>query len=109
MTKDEELDQLRAERTVLYEEMRRKDEELQQAMQAINLLREHNKELEGQVECLQERLKTLQGQLVKVSIAALMRSDGFSITCATLHIASTVTHRRCLPSCLISRCSRIAA
>src|SRR5216683_2747294 len=34
MTKDEELDQLRAEKTALYEALRCKDEELEQAQQA---------------------------------------------------------------------------
>ncbi len=40
MTKDEELDQLRAEKTALYEALRCKDEELEQAQQANQDLRE---------------------------------------------------------------------
>ena len=40
MTKDEELEQLRAEKTVLCELLQRKDEELQQAHQANQDLRE---------------------------------------------------------------------
>jgi transposase len=81
MTKDEELERLRAENKTLCERLQRKDEELQQTCQAnqdlreglkqaivaINALREHTKELEGQIEGLQERVKTLQGQLAKDS------------------------------------------
>ena len=40
MTKDEELDQLRAEKTALCEALRRKDEELEQSQQANQDLRE---------------------------------------------------------------------
>src|SRR6266704_2653458 len=40
MTKDEELEQLRAEKTVLCERLRRKDEELEQSHQAQQVLRE---------------------------------------------------------------------
>jgi hypothetical protein len=40
MTKDEELEQLRAEKTVLCEALRRKDDELEQAHQANKDLRE---------------------------------------------------------------------
>ena len=40
MTKDEELDQLRAEKRVLCEALRRKDEELEQSHQANQDLRE---------------------------------------------------------------------
>ena len=44
MTKDEELEQLRAEKTVLCERLRRKDEELHQSHQANQDLREGLKE-----------------------------------------------------------------
>jgi hypothetical protein len=40
MTTDEELDQLRTEKTALCEALRRKDEELEQAQQAKQDLRE---------------------------------------------------------------------
>src|SRR6266446_1844845 len=81
MTKDEELDQLRAEKTALYEALRRKDEELEQAQQANQDLREGLKQaiiaigsgqervnvLEGLIDALQERIKTLEGQQAKDS------------------------------------------
>jgi transposase len=81
MTRDEELERLRAENKTLCERLQRKDEELQQACQAnedlreglrqaimaINALREHNKMLEGQIGALQECVKALQGQLAKDS------------------------------------------
>jgi len=81
MTKDEELEQLRAEKTVLCERLRRKDEELEQSHQAQQVLREglkqaieaiesqqrHVKTLEGLIECLQERVKVLEGQQAKDS------------------------------------------
>ena len=44
MTKDEELEQLRAEKTALYEALRRKDEELEQSHQAKQDLREELKQ-----------------------------------------------------------------
>jgi transposase len=81
MTRDEELKRLRAENKTLCERLQRKDEALQQACQAnenlreglkqaimaINAQREHNTMLEGQIACLQERVKTLEGQLAKDS------------------------------------------
>src|SRR5713101_369626 len=81
MTKDEELDQLRAEKTALYEALRRKDEELEQAQQANQDLREGLKQaiiaigagqervnvLEGLIEALQERINTLERQQAKDS------------------------------------------
>jgi transposase len=74
MTKDEELEQLRTENTALWEALRRKDEELEQAQQANQDLREGLKEailaigthqervnvLEGLIDSLQERIKTLE-------------------------------------------------
>src|SRR5260221_3158991 len=81
MTKDEELDQLRAEKTALYEALRCKDEELEQAQQANQDLREGLKQaiiaigsqhervkvLEGLIEALQERINTLERQQAKDS------------------------------------------
>src|SRR5713226_5604711 len=81
MTKDEELDQLRAEKAVWREALQRKDEEahqlqqekqilregLKQAIQAIEHLQGHVKTLEGLIECLQERIKTLERQQAKDS------------------------------------------
>src|SRR5712692_721688 len=81
MTKDEELKQLRAEKTVLCELLRRKDEELEQSHQANQDLREGLKQaiiaidsqqervktLEGLIDSLQERVKTLEGQQAKDS------------------------------------------
>ncbi len=81
MTKEEELDQLRAENTLLCERLRRKDEELQQLHQANQDLREGLKEaimalefqqeqvkaLEGLSDALHERVTTLQGQQAKDS------------------------------------------
>src|SRR6266852_3372604 len=81
MTKDEELDQLRAEKTALYEALRRKDEELAQSQQANQDLREGLKQaiiaigsgqervkvLEGLIDSLQERIKTLERQQAKDS------------------------------------------
>src|SRR5947208_7776241 len=81
MTKDEELEQLRAEKTVLCERLRRKDEELHQSHQANQDLREGLKEaimalesqqeqvkaLEGLIDSLRERIKTLEGQQAKDS------------------------------------------
>src|SRR5229473_1259240 len=81
MTKDEELEQLRAEKTVLCERLRRKDEELEQSHQANQDLREGLKQairaiesqqervkiLEGLIDSLQERIKTLEGQQAKDS------------------------------------------
>src|SRR5256884_9250384 len=81
MTKDEELEQLRAEKTVLCERLRRKDEELEQSHQANQDLREGLKQaimaiesqqervktLEGLIDFLQERVKTLEGHQTKDS------------------------------------------
>lgn len=81
MTKDEELEQLRAENQALCERLQRKDEELQQshqankdlreglkqAVMAIESLQEHVKALEGQINSLQERVNTLEGQQAKDS------------------------------------------
>src|SRR5215470_19238458 len=82
MSKDEEeLEQLRAENKTLSEALQRKDDELQRARQAnedlreglkeairaITLLQDHNKTLEGQIDCLQERVKMLQRQQAKDS------------------------------------------
>ncbi len=81
MTKDEELDQLRAEKTVLCERLQRKDEELDQSHQANQDLREGLKQaimaldsqqervktLEGLVDFLQERIKTLERHQAKDS------------------------------------------
>jgi len=81
MTKDEELEQLRAEKTALCEALRRKDEELEQshqanqdlreglkqAIQAIGSQQEQVKSLEGLIDSLQERLKTLERHQAKDS------------------------------------------
>src|SRR5438132_2173468 len=81
MTKDEELEQLRAEKRVLCERFRGKDEELEQLQQAntdmreglqqsiiaINSQQERVKTLEGLIDFLQERVKTLEGQQAKDS------------------------------------------
>src|SRR5713226_3020874 len=81
MTKDEELDQLRAEKTALYEALRRKDEELGQSHQANQDLREGLKQaiiaigagqervkaLEGLIDSQQERINTLERQQAKDS------------------------------------------
>src|SRR5213080_4663523 len=67
MTKDEELDQLRAEKTVLCEALRRKDEELQQSHQANQDLRAGLKQAIEAIDSLQERVKALEGQQAKDS------------------------------------------
>jgi transposase len=81
MTKDEELDQLRAENQALCERLQRKDEELEQsrkanhdvreglkeAIKVIEYLQGHVKTLEGLIECLQERVKVLEGRQAKDS------------------------------------------
>src|SRR4249920_416298 len=81
MTTDEELEQLRAEKTALCEALRCKDEELEQSHQANQDLREglkqaiiaigsgqeRVKDLEGLIEALQERIKTLERQQAKDS------------------------------------------
>src|SRR5918911_3548866 len=81
MTKDEELEQLRAEKIVWCEALQRKEEKLQQLQQANQDLREGLKQaiiaiesqqervktLEGLVTSQQERIKTLEGRLAKDS------------------------------------------
>src|SRR6266436_5801657 len=67
MTKDEELEQLRAEKRVLCEALRHKDEELEQAYQANQDLREGLKQAIIAIEYLQERVKALEGQQAKDS------------------------------------------
>src|SRR5438067_8291853 len=67
MTKDEELEQLRAEKRVLCEALRRKDEELEQSHQATQDLREGLKQAIEAIEYLQERQKALEGQQAKDS------------------------------------------
>jgi transposase len=81
MTKDEELDQLRQEKTALLEALQRKDEALAQSQQAnqdlreglkeaiiaLESLHEHISTLEGLITSQQERIKTLEGQLAKDS------------------------------------------
>src|SRR6266849_4164262 len=67
MTKDEELEQLRAEKTALCEALRRKDEELEQSHQANQDLREGLKQAIMAIEYLQERVKSLEGQQAKDS------------------------------------------
>ena len=67
MTKDEELEQLRAEKTVLCEALRRKDEELEQSLRANQDLREGLKQAMMAIEYLQERVKSLEGQQAKDS------------------------------------------
>src|SRR6266487_4034520 len=67
MTKDEELEQLRAEKIVLCERLRRKDEELEQSHQANQDLREGLKQAIKAIDSLQERVKTLEGQQAKDS------------------------------------------
>src|SRR5712692_9197629 len=67
MTKDEELEQLRAEKRVLCEVLRRKDEELERSLQANKDLREGLKQAIMAIEYLQERVKALEGQQAKDS------------------------------------------
>lgn len=81
MTPEEELDQLRAERTVwreiafekhqevlqLQQEKQTVQEALKEAMRAIEGLQTHAKNLDGQIEVLQERVKMLEGQVAKDS------------------------------------------
>src|SRR5690349_3128021 len=81
MTKDEELEQLRQEKTALLEALRGQDDELAQAQQANQTLREGLKQaiiaidaqqervttLEGLIASLQERITTLEGQQAKNS------------------------------------------
>src|SRR5260370_36496900 len=81
MTKDEELKRRRPEKQALCEALRRKDEELEQshqpnqdlreglkqAIQAIGSQQEQVKSLEGLIDSLQERLKTLERHQAKDS------------------------------------------
>ncbi len=81
MTKNEELERLRQEKTALLEALRRKDEELEQSHQANQDLREGLKQaimaiesqqervkaLEGLIDSLRERVKTLERQQAKDS------------------------------------------
>src|SRR5712692_10433701 len=67
MTKDEELDQLRAEKTALYEALRRKDEELEQSHQANQDLREGLKQAIIAIGAGHERVNTLERQQAKDS------------------------------------------
>jgi transposase len=67
MNTDEELAQLRAEKTSLWEALRRKDEELAQFHQANTDLREGLKQAIMAIEYLQERVKALEGQQAKDS------------------------------------------
>lgn len=81
MTQEEELEQLRAEknawRDIAYEKHRDVQQlqqekqtvrdALKEAMLAIGRLQEHAKNLEGQIDVLQERLKTVEGQQAKNS------------------------------------------
>src|SRR5205085_9249132 len=67
MTKDEELEQLRAEKRLLCEALRRKDEELQQSHQANQDLRAGLKQAIEAIDYLQERVKALERQQAKDS------------------------------------------
>src|SRR5437588_11093875 len=81
MTEQEELEQVQQENKALREALQRKDEELEQSQQANQDLREglkqaimalgsqqeHMKGLEGLIEALRERVKTLEGQQAKDS------------------------------------------
>src|SRR5579884_2131548 len=81
MTEDEELAHVQAERNAWREIAYEKHQEalqlqrdkqtlqeaLKEAMQAIEGVRIHAKNLEGQVEVLQERVKTLERQVAKDS------------------------------------------
>src|SRR5260370_28180759 len=67
MTKDEELEQLRAEKMVLCELLQRKDEELEQSYQANRDLREGLKQALMAIGYLQERVKALEVQQAKDS------------------------------------------
>src|SRR6266702_7075726 len=67
MTKVEDMEQLGAEKTVLCQLLRRKDEELEQSHQANQDLREGLKQAIQAIEYLQERVKALEGQQAKDS------------------------------------------
>lgn len=61
MTKDEEIEQLRADNQILYGALLGKDEELEQAQQANQILREGLKEAIASIGYLQEQVTSLQG------------------------------------------------
>src|SRR5712691_3165804 len=81
MTEQEELEQVRQENKALRETLQRKDEELErsqqanpdlreglkQAIMALGSQQERMKGVEGLIEALQERVKTLEGQQAKDS------------------------------------------
>ena len=67
MRKEEELDQLRAEKRALWEALQRKDEELEQARKANQDLREGLKQAIMAIEYLHERVRALEGQQAKDS------------------------------------------
>ncbi|HLZ62989.1 MAG TPA: DUF6444 domain-containing protein [Ktedonosporobacter sp.] len=81
MSRDEEVQQLRAENAAFAEALRDKEAELEQAKQtnedlraclkealgAIGLHRDQAKTLQGQVECLQRQVKSLQSRVSKDS------------------------------------------
>src|SRR5260370_11560514 len=81
MMREEEVKELVDEKSVLYEGVRRKEEEREQAQRANQSLRERLKQaimaiesqqervkvLEGLIDSQQERIKTLEGQLAKDS------------------------------------------
>ena len=71
MTKDEELDQLRAEKTALCEALRRKDEELEQSRQANENLREGLKQAIMAIEYLQERVKGNRPEIATIVVCLL--------------------------------------
>ena len=61
MTKDEELEQLRTDNTILYEALLHKKEELDQSHQANQNLREGLKQAILAIGVQQERVKVLEG------------------------------------------------
>src|SRR5260370_11336840 len=67
MTRDEELEQLRIEKSALWAIVQRKDAELEQAHKANEDLREGLKQAIMAIEYLQERVKALEGQQAKDS------------------------------------------
>ena len=67
MTTEEELEQLRQENTALRTTGLRKDEELEQAHQAMQDLREGLRQALLAIDYLQERVKALEGQQAKDS------------------------------------------
>src|SRR5258708_39889569 len=67
MTRDEELEQLRIEKSALWAIVQHKDAELEQAHKANEDLREGLKQAIMAIEYLQERVKALEGQQAKDS------------------------------------------